>query len=67
MSLFDRIGRQSNRRTTLYDLAGRMLATINPLGRRNTTVFDAASQVKASVNGLGFRTSFVYDIAIPSS
>ena len=41
-------GRQSTRWAsapcTAYDLAGRMTATINPMGQRTTTVYDAAGQ-----------------------
>jgi RHS repeat-associated protein len=47
----------------VYDLAGRTIASENPLGFRTTTVYDAAGQTRASVNALGYRTSSTFDLA----
>lgn len=53
----------ANRTTSVYDNAGRTVASIDALGNRSTTLYDAASQVTAAVDPLSHRTSFAYDEA----
>jgi RHS repeat-associated protein len=47
--------------TSVYDQAGRRVATINPLAKRATSVYDAAGRLIASIDPLGNRTTTVYD------
>ena len=47
----------------IFDLAGRQVASIDPLNRRNTTVFDAANRTVARIDPLLFRATTVYDAA----
>ena len=53
----------NRRSSTLYDRAGRGIASINPLGQRTSTVYDAAGESIASIDPLGRRSSTVYDQA----
>jgi YD repeat-containing protein len=50
-----------NRSTSVYDTAGRVVASINPLGKRTTTVYNIASQTLATVDANSNRVSSVYD------
>ena len=45
-------------RSTLYDLAGRTIATINPLGQHGSTVYDADGRTVADVHALGYRVTY---------
>ena len=47
--------------STVYDAAGQVIATIDPLLNRTSTVYDIAGRTVSSINGVGNRTTTLYD------
>ncbi|MEJ7595973.1 MAG: hypothetical protein WKF77_31065 [Planctomycetaceae bacterium] len=52
---------ETDHTTSVYDTAGRVVVSINPLGKRTTTVYNTASQNLAMIDANGNRVSSVYD------
>lgn len=54
------------RTTTVYDLAGRLIRTIDTAGIVTKTEYDALGRVLAIVEATGARTTTLYDIFLPN-
>ncbi|MGV2336295.1 MAG UNVERIFIED_CONTAM: hypothetical protein LVR18_20045 [Planctomycetaceae bacterium] len=57
------VSANGSRSTTVYDSAGRTVASINPLGKRWTTIYNSVGQTVGSKDPLGNRSTSVYDTA----
>jgi RHS repeat-associated protein len=51
------------RTTTVFDAAGRSIATVDPLSNRTISVYDNAGRAVASITPLGKRSTTVFDSA----